>query len=105
MSIGVVRGTHEIRGAGRILRPDYDERGMIPCISIAVTDPVRPPALLIVRRYLLTLAVAVVLAAVTVDRGGRVVESAPIVLTTTYDPPRFGRARPYRAHYRRGARA
>lgn len=98
-------GTHEIRGAGCILRPDYDDRLMIPCISVAVTDSARPPALLIVRRYLLTLAVAVVLAAVTMDRGGRVMETAPIVLTTTYDPPRFGRARPYRAHYRRGARA
>ena len=59
------------------------------------------------KRYVMALALAAVLAAVEVDRPGVRTEPTPIVLTTkTNDkkPPRICRVRPYRAHYRRRGR-
>jgi|GEM_PF-2742395 len=56
------------------------------------------------RRYMVALALAAVLAAVEVDRPGIVSEPAPIVMSMGSPPPRRGRMRPYRAHYRRRAR-
>ncbi len=57
-----------------------------------------------VRRVVLALALAFVLAAVTVERQGTRSEPAPVVMTMEYQPPRRLRLRPYRAHHRRPLR-
>ncbi|HVZ40229.1 MAG TPA: hypothetical protein VHI13_13200 [Candidatus Kapabacteria bacterium] len=67
--------------------------------SVLSTHSGQPGSL---RRTLVALLLAAVLAAAVVDGRESWREPAPIVMTMTVDPPRFGRPRPYRAHYRRG---
>lgn len=71
-------------------------------IDFASTERLSPLAL--VRRYLLAMALAVVLAAVEVERRPVFTEPDPIVMVLGPGRPRSPRARPYRAHYRRGGR-
>lgn len=67
-------------------------------------SPNIPGAMAGARRLFLAVALSVVLAALTLERQTAPRGPAPVVMTTAYDPPRFGRQRPYRAHYRRVAR-
>jgi hypothetical protein len=53
------------------------------------------------KRYMLTLMLAAVLAAVEVERRPIYTQPDPIVMVLPMGPPRGMRARPYRAHYRR----
>ncbi len=65
----------------------------------------RTSPLMFLKRYMMALALAAVLAAVEVDRPTARTEPAPIVMTRDAPsgsaPPRPPRIRPYRAHYRR----
>lgn len=54
------------------------------------------------KRYMLTLMLAAVLASVEVERRPVYTQPDPIVMVLPGGRPRFERARPYRAHYRRG---
>jgi hypothetical protein len=57
------------------------------------------------KRYMLTLMLAAVLAAVEVERPPVYTQPDPIVMILPpVGRPRLERARPYRAHYRRGGR-
>jgi hypothetical protein len=56
--------------------------------------------LVFLKRLMLTFVLAAALAAVDIERGP-VRTPTPIVMMSSGDPPRFPRARPYRAHYRR----
>lgn len=71
-------------------------------IDPATMERLSPLALM--RRYLLVMALAVVMAAVEVERRPVFSEPDPIVMVLGPGRPRSPRARPYRAHYRRSAR-
>ena len=70
-------------------------------LDIHLTDPARLTLLALLKRYMLTLALAMALAALEVERRRPPTEPTPIVMLTTGGFRRFPRLRPYRAHYRR----
>jgi hypothetical protein len=75
---------------------------MISYLDRDFTPPARLSPLATAKRYMFTLMLAAVLASVEVERRPVYTQPDPIVMILHPEPPRFERAKPYRAHYRRG---
>jgi hypothetical protein len=77
---------------------------MTSYLDMGPSGALRLTPLAVAKRYMLSLMLAAVLAAVEVERRPVYTQPDPIVMVLDTGRPRFERARPYRAHYRRGGR-